>query len=214
MVSLEKEVRIPGLSSALEQLLANFASTPEITLGREVAPEAPEGGKDARRAAELGAKLTRSLVRPDSLGRRKAARSGQDRPQRDLELQLLLSPARRIRQGRHKLDALLEMRDGLGAGRAKDRALARALPVRHSLRRQPGFGVVVRGKFGVRVSHLGETLLQHLRNPRMVLVADAAQERLVGGLLDKGVLEDVGGRWRSAPAVHEFGLDQPVESHA
>ena len=42
------------------------------------------------------------------------------------------------------------------------------------------------------VSAISETAaLQHLGNALMVLLARALQERLIGGILDEGVLEDV-----------------------
>jgi hypothetical protein len=46
----------------------------------------------------------------------------------------------------------------------------------------------------------------------MVLLARALQQALVGGLLDEGMLEQVGRLRRDATLVEQFGFDEPCQS--
>jgi hypothetical protein len=46
----------------------------------------------------------------------------------------------------------------------------------------------------------------------MQLPASVLEHRLVGGLLDEGVLEDIRGRWEGAAAKHQLRSDELVEA--
>ena len=46
----------------------------------------------------------------------------------------------------------------------------------------------------------------------MVLLPRALQQRLIGGVLDEGMLEQVGRLWRYPSLVEQFGLDQPDQA--
>jgi hypothetical protein len=58
---------------------------------------------------------------------------------------------------------------------------------------------------------LGQLCLQHLSNVLMVLLPRALQERLIGGVLDQGMFEEIRRLGRHPPLVEEFGLDQLPE---
>ena len=50
---------------------------------------------------------------------------------------------------------------------------------------------MIRQQFRLRLGRLGKLLGEYLRNALMVLLPCALEERLLGGLLDQGMLEDV-----------------------
>jgi hypothetical protein len=47
-------------------------------------------------------------------------------------------------------------------------------------------------------------LLEHVRETSVQLLAPGLEQRLIGGVLDQGVLETVGGVGRAAAAKHEL----------
>ena len=51
-------------------------------------------------------------------------------------------------------------------------------------------------QFGLRLYGVGKLRLQHLGNALMVLLAGALEQRLIGGLLDQGVFEQIAGLWQ------------------
>ena len=83
--------------------------------------------------------------------------------------------------------------DRLGEGGLGHGVLARALPVRHRLGGQTGLGVVARDQLGLARGELRQALDQAARDAAVVLLARAAQQRLVGAFLHEGVLENVKG---------------------
>ena len=50
---------------------------------------------------------------------------------------------------------------------------------------------MMRQQLRLDLGNLGKLRLQHLGNTLMVLLARTLQERLIGGILDEGMLEDV-----------------------
>ncbi|WP_410969709.1 hypothetical protein, partial [Salmonella sp. SAL4450] len=69
-------------------------------------------------------------------------------------------------------------------------------------------GVVVRQEFGLCFRRVGKPLGQHLSNALVILLARTLQQRLVRGILNQRMLEDVGCLGWYAPLVEQFGLDQ------
>ena len=53
--------------------------------------------------------------------------------------------------------------------------------------------------------------LEHLREASVQLLAPGLEQRLIGGVLDQGVLETVGRVGGAATAKHELGADQLIE---
>ena len=66
--------------------------------------------------------------------------------------------------------------------------------------------VVVRQQFRLRGADLGEARLQHVGNALMVLLAGTAEQRLIGRILDEGVLEEVGRLRRQPPLLQQLRL--------
>ena len=108
-----------------------------------------------------------------------------------MEPQVLLPAFRRIRQSLEHLHPYGEMANRLLVRRALRRALPGGQPVRDGLRTQTGLGVMVRQQLGLGLADLGELRLQHLGNALVVLLAGTLQQRLIGRVLDQGVLETV-----------------------
>ena len=94
------------------------------------------------------------------------------------------------------------------------RALAGFEPVGHGLFGCARLGEVMRDQFGIRLDGVGKPGFQELRHLQVILLPGAFQERLVGGILNQGVLEDVLGPWRAAALIEQFRLDQLPETLA
>ena len=112
---------------------------------------------------------------------------------------------RRFWQGRQQLDPGTQVADGFQIRRAVARVLARPLPVGNGLLETARRGVVLGGEFRLGLADLGEARLQHVGNALMVLLAGTAEQRLIGRLLDEGMLEEVG-RLRRPPLVQQLRL--------
>ena len=64
------------------------------------------------------------------------------------------------------------------------------------MRGQASFVVVMCQQLGLRENGFGELGFECLGDALMVLLAGAFQQRLVGRVLDQGMFEAVGCRWR------------------
>ena len=103
------------------------------------------------------------------------------------------------------------MADRFLVGRAPDGALAGALPVRNSLGTEPGLRVVMGYQLGLRLGGLRELRGQRFGNPLMILLTHGAQQRLVGGLLDERVLEQVSRVGLGPLHVDQAGLQELLQ---
>ena len=72
-------------------------------------------------------------------------------------------------------------------------------------------GVMMCQQFGLGLHRLGKLRLQHLRNTLVVLLPCALQERLIGGLLDQRMLEDIRRLGWQPLLVEELCLHQLVQ---
>jgi hypothetical protein len=68
----------------------------------------------------------------------------------------------------------------------------------------------MRQQFRLRLDRLGKALGHHLRNTLVILLASAPQQRLIRGVLDQGMLEEVCRLRRHPPLVQELCLHQLV----
>ena len=92
--------------------------------------------------------------------------------------------------------------------RALDRALGRPLPAAGRLLGKSSFGVMVRQEFGLGFPYLRKPVFHDTGNPVVNKAAAALQQRLVCGIADEGVLEDILGALRVPAPVDQFRLDQ------
>ena len=79
---------------------------------------------------------------------------------------------------------------------------------------QPSFGQVMRQQFWLALHRVRETILEGGGNPGVQNEPAGLEQRLVGRVLDQGVLEAVGGLGRRAAAEDQLGRDQLVEGGA
>ena len=103
------------------------------------------------------------------------------------------------------------MADRFLIGRALDRPFAGPLPVHRRRSRQAGLGIVVRDQLRAGLDRIGEVALEQFGDLAVILQARAPEQRLVGGVLDQRMLEDVARTRRPAALIEQFGLDQAAE---
>ena len=87
-------------------------------------------------------------------------------------------------------------------------ALARPLPVVHGRLAQAGRRVVMRQQLGLGLHRLSEPRFQHLRNPLMVLLPSASQQRLIRHILEQSMLERIRRLRRHPLLVEHLRLDE------
>src|SRR6266446_5203964 len=99
------------------------------------------------------------------------------------------------------------MANRLDVSRAFDGYLSRLLPVGNGLLCEPRLGVVMSQQFGLRLDQLGRLYLQNLGNALVILLPRAPEQRLIGCILNEGMLKDIGGLGWYAPLVEQFSFD-------
>jgi Enolase C-terminal domain-like len=115
---------------------------------------------------------------------------------------------RRGRQCRDHLHALVQVRDRLGGGHMPERQAARLLPQRDRLLGLFRLGVMLRQQLGLGCRDVRQTLLDDPGDLAVQLLPATPQQRVAGGLLHKGVLEDVHGIGRRAPPKCQPRFDE------
>jgi len=96
-------------------------------------------------------------------------------------------------------------------GRALAGALPGLQPIGKSLLSQTGLGVVMRYQLRLRLDGLGEAIREHLRNLAVILLPGALEERLIGRVLNEGMLEEIVGLWPQTPLIHQLRLHQLLQ---
>ena len=104
-----------------------------------------------------------------------------------------------------------EVAQGFLISRVLERPLSCPLPVRERRLVLPRLGVVVGDQLRLGINRLRKALLEHLCNTLMVLLAGALEQRLIGCILDQGMLEEIR-RLRGQPLlIEELRLHQLVQ---
>jgi hypothetical protein len=116
-----------------------------------------------------------------------------------------------IRQGGEQLQPSREVRHRFQISRALEGPLAGLLPIGNGLRHQTSFDIVMRQQLGLSLTDLGEACLHHLGNVLMVPLAGALEQRLIGRVLDQGMLEAVRRLWRQTLLIEELCLHQLLQ---
>src|SRR5262249_8785207 len=83
--------------------------------------------------------------------------------------------------------------------------------IRYGLVRQSGLRVVVSQDLGLVFSKFAEPLLYNRGDTYMQLLALAAQERAISGILDEGVFKDERGVRRGAAAQDQTGVPKLIQ---
>ena len=112
------------------------------------------------------------------------------------------------REGLEYLQSLADVTDGLEIGRMLNGPPACPLPIVEGRHAQASLRIVMSQQFGLSLADVGEVGLQHLGNMLMVLLAGAAEQRLIGGILHQGMLKEVGRLGWPPSLIEQFSLDQ------
>ena len=131
-----------------------------------------------------------------------------DSAQGDLQCEFLLAALRRVRQGLEQLQPFGEVSDCFHMSRTPARSLPCALPVGDGLRDKARLGVVMGQQFRLGLLSFRKSFLQHLGNPRVILLPFALQYRVIGRLLNQSMFEEVPGLWRQSSLVEQFGFHE------
>jgi hypothetical protein len=123
-----------------------------------------------------------------------------------LQGEFLLGTHGRVREEREDRQRLAEMTNRFHMGRVPSGAFAGLLPVGYGVRRQPRLGVVLGEQLRLSFRDLGKVFGQHLGNALVVLLARTFQERLIGCILDEGMLENVPTAWRQTALVDKLSV--------
>jgi hypothetical protein len=171
-------------------------------------PLAVHHGKRVSVVAEVGAELPRAGVILGQFRGDVASRRNQRTAQLDAQCELARIARGSLGQLPKQLDGAPQMGCGFAIGRAPDGELSRLAPPLHGGLGHARVGVVVGEDFRLGLRRFGETGFQHLRYAPMQLIALASQQRLIGGVTYKCVLEDVTSSRRCAMRKNELGGDE------
>jgi hypothetical protein len=119
----------------------------------------------------------------------------------------LVRPLTGLGEGGEDLQAPHHMADGLEVRRALQGTLPSALPVGERLRTQARLGVMVRQQFRLGLHRLGKLRLQHVRNALVILLTCTLQQRLIRGILNEGMLEEVRRLRQESPLIQQLCFD-------
>ena len=210
----EIETGILSTLGHVDELLGEASCGVELSSVIVKVPETVQRRKLLCRVAQLLAQLQRSPIGSPRFRGRVALGGSQGGPHRRQQVQLAPRPLGAFRHGAKHLQPLGEVCGRLQIGRSLERPLARALPVGHGFAGASCLGVVTGEQLGLGLDDLGELLSRISAIRACDLLAPALEQRLVGGVLDQGVLEAVGRLGRRAAAEDQLGCDQLVEGRA
>jgi hypothetical protein len=122
------------------------------------------------------------------------------------EVDLLAAALRRFGHRLEQTEPAPELLGRLRVRCAPEGALARPLPVGRGGRCLPRVLEVLRQQLGLPLLQIGEALAERGRDAPVELPAARAGHRLIGGLADERVLEDVALAPQAAPGIDEAGV--------
>ena len=128
-------------------------------------------------------------------------------PRASLQREFLLGALRSVRQGLEQLQPLGEVTDRFHIGRALAGSLPCLLPVGNGLLDEARLGVVMGQQLRLGLDGLGKLLLQHLGNLLVILLPFALEQRLIGGVLNQRMLEEIVRLRRQPALIDQLGLD-------
>ena len=204
--------RRPLLLREHDQPLGQFIGSPKFAAHEVAVPQSPQRPETARPIDRAGRTAPRPGCRLRSTsGAAIALGCDQRTTDRHAEGQLLVEVFRRVGQRLDQLEPFAQVSDRFHVGRAAGGQLAGAAPVGNRPRRQARLGQMLGQHFRLGLGDLGKPLLERLGDAGVQLLAPGLEQRLVGRVLDQGVLEAVGRLGRGAAAEDQLGGDQLVE---
>ena len=196
VVRLDQQRVVRRPARDLVDLVGQLAPLPEPAAHDGEGPQAAQHREVLRALAQVTAELAGAPKGRFDLRRAVALAGHEGEPEKRLQRELRLGLLAGHRRGGDERERLAEIADRLEVCGAFHRAVARDEPVVDRLRAEPALGAVVRDQLGLAGRHVREAFGQHLRDPPMVLLAGALQERLVCRVVNESVLEGIGDRCR------------------
>ena len=138
-------------------------------------PHAIQDWKQLSGLPHMLAKFPGAAVNAFHVGRPIALSGDQRLSQCILQHQFVSGTFQRLRECAEHLQAPSQMADSLYTRRALERLLSGSLPVAKSLLIESRFGVMMGEQFGLGLDRLGKSLLQHLGNALVILLAGASE---------------------------------------
>ena len=154
------------------------------------------------------AQLARAVEDRADFGRRVAACGDVGGAERVQELQLLGVAFGRLCEVHDERQSFRQVADRLDVRRPLPRPQPRLQPVADALLGQARLGEVMGEQLRPRLGGLRELRFQHLGDPPVELLSLALDQRVVQGILEQRVLEDVAAAGRPALRVQDFSLNQ------
>ncbi len=131
--------------------------------------------------------------------------------ERYLKSELAACPSLAFGQLLQQREPQLEMRDGLLDRGLVACARAGLEPVDDGPLHVTRLGVVPGERLGIGGHGVGKTFEQHFGNAAVIQLTRALEQRLIGGVLYKGVLEHIARARRTAPLIDELLGDELTE---
>ena len=135
---------------------------------------------------------------------RKTSRRDRCGAEGHLYLQLPLVPRRCLRYLRYQFQSSLAVDHSLHVGRALYGELTGSVPIVDSLISQAGFRIMLGQNFRFGLGGPREPIFKHLRNSLMILLPTDLEQRLIGCVPDKRVLEVIDGIRQQPSAEDQF----------
>src|ERR1700730_18362708 len=131
--------------------------------------------------------------------------------ERDLKLDSFATQRGSGGQGRDLVEGARELPCGFNQRRALQRPLSCLAPQARRLLEQAGLGTVPGQQFRLVRGNLRKLALQHVGDTSVQRPTRLAQQRAIGSVLHKGVLEQVARMWRHALPEQQTRLNETVE---
>src|SRR5262249_33452314 len=183
---------------------------PHLTMFRQICSydiyrrQPPQDRKELRRVTRLLTDLPCPYIGCFCFWSCPAFRRCEGLPQINAQREFLPIPLTRLWQGHSQCQPCGEMRNRFVVCPPCLCHVPCLLPVEHGLLGHAGLGVVLRHQLGLGLNHVGKALDEHLRNALMVLLPGSLQQRLIGRVLNQGMLEEIRRLWRPPLLVQEL----------
>ena len=191
LAGLQQQRRLlPGLGDFLV-LACDANSHVERPAGQVEDPQAPQNVGQLGRFLDLQTELVGAGVGALHVGRCVALGRHQRHADGHAHGQLLLHPRHAGGQAFDQRQPARQRGDRLQVGRALNGALPGFLPVSNGLGQHASLGAMMRHQCRLGLAHRRELCLQCEGNFLVVNMPTALEQRLVGGVQDQGVLEQI-----------------------
>src|SRR5712691_7023433 len=209
MMRHHEERRVTLMLRQVSQLLPQLTRRLELGTYHVERPQAEQHARHLRALSHLSTEFPGAPIGLFHFWGHIAPGLHEGRGQGELQGEGVLAAFRRAWQGLEQGHPLAEMPQSFDMGGALDGTPASLLPVANSLLQQTGFGVVMRQQLGLGRGSVKKLLRQDLGNALVDMLPSTLEQRLIGGVLDQRVVENIAGlRWYTA-LIDDLDLHQP-----